>query len=354
MNKFSFKRGWTLVELSIALIALGILIGISIQTMKPQRALVGPFAYAGLRNLIDANQYILAKCEKAAESSTNAQVPGCDEERKLPDITGKEESIKALNGGNLYDSYCFEVANAFSIMPGKTTGTSGMNCKPDDATFLPKPGVPGKANFQATNLVAYYYLEKPWLPIERARPTEAPDTDEEMYATEGTQYKEIFIDVNGDDPPNALGEDQFPLRLYITGEVIPSHCTNANYGEGLSLSDSHCPTTGPDYNWLTNSYPFSYDLYRSYGTREDITNPTTGEVEEKRETRRLHTAVSYKEAACHSGRDILIPRKPFCGTEGSSNDFSTLDKCKGDTYETAFCVTRLSKPSSPGMFQLPI
>ena len=60
----SKKGGWTLVELCVAMIALAILVGLSVQAIKPRRLMITPFAYAGLQNLRQANNHILNKCNE--------------------------------------------------------------------------------------------------------------------------------------------------------------------------------------------------------------------------------------------------------------------------------------------------
>ena len=52
------KGGWTLMELCVALIALAILVGISIQAIKPRKVMTAPFAYAGFYNLKQATTVI--------------------------------------------------------------------------------------------------------------------------------------------------------------------------------------------------------------------------------------------------------------------------------------------------------
>jgi len=373
--KGKFKRGWTLVELSMSMIILAILVGLSVQAIKPKRILIGPFAYAGMENIKQANNYILDKC-------TKGEVYGCSTKgNELPQtnesaVADMQVDIPGTTLATSEEVWCFEIANLFTL------ANNTINCKYHDGngddTKLPTGRglslTAGKPNFQASNMVAYYFLERPWKKINKSYALESSgDTYESsMNEVQETYYKQIFIDVNGDDDPNRLGEDQFPLRVYITGEIIPGMC-NSNGGiytqgdrnervEDETYED-YCPTDQPaaGTNWMRSSYPFSYNLYRVLVGDGGNSNTTTGEL----------YGVSYQEAACKSGRSILVPREYFCdGTQGragqgdvpsnlkDNESYAVIQHCKGrdsgQSEDDAFCVTRHAKPSNPGLFRLPI
>lgn len=381
-----FKKGWTMVELCMAMIALAILVGISIQALKPKKFLIGPFAYAGVKNLMAANSYIIDGCNQ----STNGGrlIYGCEQNQGLPDAISALAGIqtaynaapsdfKYTNGGqmpmpalnNIDDPYCVEVAGTFALL------NDTINCRYANgnnvAIKLPKgngtgdnAGVP---NFQTSNMVAYYHLESPWVEIIKGNPTEG-----DMGRVDDTDfYKQIFIDVNGNDRPNRIGEDQFPLRIYKrSGEIIPGFCGNSNKGvyaeeavSGVSYRD-RCNSDNFDTsvalpNWQETSYPFAYNLYRSYS---DETEP------DRRLTSTELLGVSYKEAACKGGYHNLLPRA-VCDSykNANSNKYApetlynqdettgkwVLNNCiRGEV--SAFCVVRISKPSMPGLFKLPV
>ena len=381
----SKKGGWTLVELCVAMIALAILVGLSVQAIKPRRLMITPFAYAGLQNLRQANNHILNKCNEG-------EVYGCSSNTGLlPDTTEGQISMMQdwMNNHILPDEdkdptipddrrpelstmdeiYCHEVANLFTLI------NDSVHCKYKDGegeTMLPKGSTPGVPNFQTANMVAYYYLERPWKKIMRATPMEGSDMS--MQTTDETFMKQIFIDVNGNDGPNKLGEDQFPLRIYMTGEIIPGAC-GLYYAEIAPIDgtpavildeDLFCDNVAlwtegdknnqKEDNWIEQSYPFSYNLYRSHVP--DISDPET------RKTTTLIRGASYKTAACKSGRDVLIPREGFCDIDNDGTDYETdlnaknyktLQDCStGTEGENAFCVTRISRPANPGIFRLPL
>ena len=380
-----FKKGWTMVELCVTMIALAILVGISIQSLKPKKFLIGPFAYAGVKNLRTANFEILEKCSTQKGTVGAPDIYGCQSGTGLPDTSIAIDSMQTVynadpsqfTGGlptedTVDDVYCFEIANAFTLINNE------INCKYDKTTeasgshvHLPKGDGKGenagKPNFQASNMVAYYFLERPWKKIVKGAPQEnAMDaTDDKDF------YKQIFIDVNGNDKPNKLGEDQFPIRIYkLGGEIIPGFCGSDNKGiyteeDGGETYVSYCPTDAASLsslsqtNWQDTNYPFSYNLYRSYA---DASDPN------KRYTSTELLGVSYKEAACKSGRHNMLPRDPIC------SDYKNKypEKFEGTIYNTApefgvdvlnhctegelsaFCIVRIARPSAPGLFRLPL
>ncbi len=393
MNKEKFKRkkGWTLVELCVALIALAILIGLSVQSIKPKKFMIAPFAYAGYYNLKQASVAIMNKCTTDGGSGiygcqpNTYKLPVTDEaavnaintainnyKATNPDSTDVEVDINTVD-----EIFCMEVGNMFTLANNDT-----IKCKYNNGngngTKLPKGdgkgGNAGVPNFQASNMVAYYFLERPWLQINKASPEE-----QALTQTTPSYFKPIFIDVNGDKTPNKLGEDQFPLRLYIDGTITPGSCslypgstdpTGTVVGEAVAdetyPTNLYCPTkTIPvggvetpvelTDSFLETNYPFGYNLYRSH-------IPEGGD-NEHRETKVLMRDISYQEAACKSGRDNVVPRMTFCGNDGTdkatkierkgANKLKALEACTSGS-EDAFCIERVAKPSNPGLFRLPL
>lgn len=386
-----FKKGWTMVELCVAMIALAILVGVSIQSIKPKKFLIGPFAYAGVKNLRAVNFEIIDKCNK--NTGSNYLVYGCEPNQGLPDAPSAVPAMQSAyntdpskyTGGlpseaNMDDPYCFEVANGFSLI-GDT-----VNCKymSGNNTEIKLPKGNGKGenagvpNFQASNMVAYYHLESPWVKIVKGAATEG--SEDAFNATDDTDfYKQIFIDVNGNDRPNKIGEDQFPIRIYkLGGEIIPGFCGDgrtSSASNGVYNSEKHPDETSGNYkdrcsannidnpltlsNWQEENYPFAYNLYRSYS---DEDNP-----DERHSSRELLGA-SYKEAACKGGRHNVLPREECDRYKNSNPDkysnanlyntepeygVGVLKNCtEGEV--SAFCVVRIAKPNMPGLFKLPI
>ncbi len=395
MKKKTFKQknGWTLVELCVALIALAILVGLSVQAIKPKKFMIGPFAYAGFYNLRQATVAIMNKCTEEGGSG----IYGCQPNTyKLPvtdeaAVNAINSAIQSYNASNPSSSdeevdldtideiFCMEVGNLFTLANNDTIHCKYKNGN-GDGTKLPvgngKGGNAGVANFQASNMVSYYFLERPWLDINKASPEE-----QALTQTTVSQFKPIFIDVNGDKEPNRLGEDQFPLRLYIDGTITPGSCslytgssdpTATTVGEAVDNpnpaypTNLYCPTNtvsvgGVDTpvprteSWLETNYPFGYNLYRSLIPE--------GGNNENRETKVIMRDISYQEAACKSGRDNVVPRMTFCGDDGTdkaekierqgANRLKALEDCASGNVD-AFCIERLARPANPGLFRLPL
>lgn len=404
-----FKKGWTLVELCVAMVALAILIGISVQSIRPKKVLIAPFVYAGVQNLRNANNYILHQCsDKGTERYS--QIYGCSE-KELPDSThavslmqtkwdtttdpteqaklGPRPTLATMN-----DVLCSEVASIFTLLGDE------VNCKysgsPDGSTTsagnteikLPKGNGKGnnagKPNFQASNMVAYYFLEGPWLPINIAK-VGAIGTDDRSPVNEpdgsnpGAYFKAAFIDVNGDKGPNKLGEDQFPIRIYKDGEITPGTCrlyedekvSGVNY-------NLRCPDGNTEGNWLTSNYPFAYNMYRAY-----IPEDTEGDKysNENMKVQNLGLDLSYQEAACRTDNSKIPTGKNndgrgLCSDDGSSKETDINEKlpisppttipgfnstrikmfqlCYYKEVPNSYCFVRVAKPSNPGLFRLPI
>ncbi len=319
-------------------------------------------------------------------------VYGCEPNQGLPDaVTAVPKMLEVYNmnpgdykggvptEGNIDDPYCFEVANAFTVL-------GEVNCKYNSGTNndIKLPTGDGKGqnagvpNFQASNMVAYYHLESPWIRIVKGASTEG--SEDTFNATdENDFYKQVFIDVNGNDRPNKIGEDQFPIRIYkLGGEIVPGFCGDGGVSaasNGLYSSEKHSeesasnykdrcvaqnmPTFGTVANWQETNYPFSYNLYRSYS---DPDNPD----DRKSSTELL--GVSYKEAACKGGRHNMLPREECDKYRNMNPDKykdtnkyneaveygkGVLNNCT-EGEESAFCIVRIARPGMPGLFRLPL
>lgn len=391
MNRKNLKQksGWTLVELCVALIALAILVGLAVQTIKPKKFMVAPFAYAGFYNLKQASVAIMNKCTNEGGNG----IYGCQPNTyKLPvtdeaAVNAINAAIKAYKDANpsstdtevdldtVDEIFCMEVGNMFTLANNDTIRCKYHNGN-GDGTKLPTPTAPGVANFQASNMVSYYFLERPWLQINKASPEE-----QALGQTAASMFKPIFIDVNGDKGPNRLGDDQFPLRLYLDGTVTPGSCflyagstdpADNKVGEAVDNPERPYPTNlycpsrtvsvgGVDTpvaltdSFLETNYPFAYNLYRSHIPE--------GGSNEKRETKVILRDISYQEAACKSGRDNVVPRVTFCGDDGTdkvdkierggTNKLKALNDCTSGSND-AFCIERIARPANPGLFRLPL
>ncbi len=395
-KKMKQKRGWTLIELCVALIALAVLVGLSVQAIKPKKFLIGPFAYAGFYNLKQGVNAVMNKCTEEG----GVGIYGCQQNTyKLPvtdddAVTSINAAIDASNAslapGQTPDEHvsiytvdeilCMEIGNMFTLANNdkihcKYNGGNGDNTDGANGTKPPKGDGKGAnagvANFQASNMVSYYYLERPWLRINKAAPSE-----NDLTATTESYFKPIIIDVNGDKEPNKLGEDQFPLRIYIDGTIVPGSCqlyagssdpTANKVGEGVDgeiyPTNLYCPSRTVDIggveepvtetgSWMETNYPFGYNLVRSWVPE--------GGATDDRESQIILRNLTYQQAACKSGRSIMVPRVTFCGDDGtdkettiSERNLKVLEKCESGTT-SSICLERIARPSNPGLFRLPL
>lgn len=188
-KKMKQKKGWTLIELCVALIALAILVGLAVQAIKPKKFLIGPFAYAGYYNLKQGVNAVMNKCQDVDGEN---KIYGCQPNTYRLPITD-ESAVIAINAAidaynaahpdqtpdakvdinSIDEILCMEIGNMFTL-----ANNDEIHCKykngNGDGTKLPigdgKGSNAGVPNFQASNMVSYYFLERPWFKIYKAAP----------------------------------------------------------------------------------------------------------------------------------------------------------------------------------------
>lgn len=315
----NYKRGWTMAELTIAMIVLSVLMGLSIQVMKPHRIKIIPFAYASIKNLSGAAKYVLK------ENGT----------KKLPD------DVVAKPAANS-NKTCVQMAEVLSLVGPytcvKTTATAPASTK----------GGTGRPNFQTANLITYSGLEKDFTNSYRGTATAANEC-----ATVEVGIKDIMIDVNGDDGDNKVGVDQFPIKLLQTGEVVPGTCANVASGTAPSACSgkpytnatfARHPSCGSNIKMFINeNYPFAYNVYRSrVATDAEV---ASGEYKkDERITEVVAMEISFAKADCISRNNVLT--RTQCAKLG----YAPYDDC---IDAQSFCVIRQTKPLSMNIFALP-
>ena len=320
-----YIKGWTMAELVVAMIVLAILMLLSIQAIRPKKIKTLPFAYAAVKNLSDASGFILS--EKGASSLSDGPVdyPAADS-----------------------NETCVDMAESMSLL-GDYTCVKTANCKPAAGR-----GNTGKPNFQTSNLIAYFGLEKDFASSFRG-----VATDTAKCATAEVGMKDVIFDIDGDDGPNEIGKDQFPIKLLATGEVIPGTCANVAPGAtpaecGSDTFDNPTFTRHPDCGsdvtmYINEKEPFAYTVYKSrlatddevatgsYEANSRITEPLVVDDEVKAE-------ISYAEADCIARNNVLTR------TQCESLGYRPVDQCM---EEGAYCFVRQSKPFSMNLFALP-
>lgn len=325
----NFKYGWTMAELVVVMVILAILSTLSIQVIKPKKIKVLPFAYASIKNLGEAAKYVLS------ENSTN----------RLPD--------------NLIDipeadsnKTCVGMAETLSLL-GDYNCTKTYGSRPATAKN-PVGSEAGKPNFQTANLISYSGLENDFTPTHRGTATNVG-----KCATVEIGMKDIMIDINGDDGENKIGEDQFPLKILQSGEVIPGTCRDISG----SSTPSECagevfenpvfkkhPSCGSNTKaYINEKYPFAYNVYLTrLVTEEEIASNSYREgdrvVENLKIDDRGIIEVSFAEADCLARNNVLT--RTQCAALG----YAPADKCIEDQ---SYCIIRQSRPLSMNIFALP-
>lgn len=315
----NYKQAWTMAELTVAMIVLGVLMGLSIQVMKPHRIKVIPFAYAAVKNLTGAAKYVLKE----------------NNSKKLPD----DVVAKPVANSN---KTCVQMAEILSLVGNytcvKTTATKPASTK----------GGVGNPNFQTSNLITYSGLEKDYTVTQRGTATASNEC-----ATVDVGMKDLMIDVNGDDGDNKVGIDQFPVKLLQSGEVVPGTCANITSGTAPSVCSGK-PFASPTFarhpscganttKFIDDKYPFGYNVYRS----RVVTDAEIASGEYKKDERITETVameISFAKADCISRNNVLT--RTQCAKLG----YAPYDDC---IDAQSFCVIRQTKPLSMNIFALP-
>lgn len=382
------KNGWTLAEVVLSLVILGLLMLVSINAIRPKKPANTPFAYAALRNL---------------QRVANFVIEDMPDQRRLP-----EGAIKPTTGEGVSKQVelCYRMADILSLIGNPTCTATWYN--PEEAH---EPVM----NFQATNLVAYYGLEGPFLAYAtdddnltyRKQALQEYDNPEHPCCTGNAavdpadciecnftytgptlkrglatldnrcgktdvKVKEILIDINGTQPngasadvrrknPDRIGVDRFPVKIYNTGEVIPGTCVriqeagpedaNEPTEELSKYEDAEIPTgvcsgtytiDSPIFaspycgdnqttNFMITNVPFAYNVY-------SLRMPTKDEVDagadpNQRITTLILKEVSFAEADCRARYNILTRGQCKALEYEFNKNRGTKDKgtCQGST-----------------------
>lgn len=324
-NKYGHVCGWTMAELVVAMLVLAILMTLSIQTIKPKKIRVLPFAYASVKNLGDAAKFVL-----------NDNLV-----KNLPDDV---VDVPEANS----NTTCVQMAETLSLLGNytcvKTAATKPANGK----------GNTGKPNFQTSNMISYSGLEKDFASTFRGTATNVG-----QCATVAVGMKDIMIDIDGDDGDNKVGKDQYPLKLLQTGEVIPGTCSNiapaatpsACAGETFSNPTfTKHPSCGSDTTkYINENYPFAYTVYRARPVTEAEVDSGEYRADDRiTEILRIDDVskaeISFAEADCLARNNVLTR------TQCEALGYEPSPLC---TDDGAFCLVRQSRPLSMNIFALP-
>ncbi len=318
-------NGWTMAELVVSMLVLAILMILSVQAIKPKKMKTLPYAFAAVRNLNDAAKYVLN--QKGATSLPDGPVA-------YPVANSNETCVLMAEAMSLVGDYnCVKTA---SINLASGEGSTGM------------------PNFRASNLTSYAGLQKDFTSTYRGAASDAG-----KCATVETAAKDVMFDIDGDDGPNEVGKDQFPIKLLQTGEVIPGTCSNISPGATPSdcagetfnnptfLKHPNCGTDTTVY--INEKEPFAYTIYKSrlatdaevasgaYQAGDRIVEPLVVGNETMAE-------ISFAKADCIARGNVLT--RTQCARFG----YSPSSSCTG---EGVYCFVRQAKPFSMNLFALP-
>jgi|GEM_PF-1414734 len=301
MDKKDNKKGWTLIELAVALVILSILLGISVQIIKTRKIKIVPYTYTGVANLTKANNIIM---------------------EKYNDYTLPETAVTGQ------DVYCARIADVFNTV---TTPKCDITCS--GTPLVCAPPVVNQMNFQVANQVSYSGLNNPWQTDDKNR-----------------SFKTIIMDINGGTDisgvPNCpsfsqagtplannihIGKECFQLNVFRDGSIAPT---------GKCLNEKNVLLDCTDTN-----FPFGYDVWEvRTPTDEDIAKGKCFENDpDCKVTERIYINVGYTEAICVSDANIDDETRTILTQTCEDKGFELDTKCGTDSSQ--FCIIRPSKPA---------
>lgn len=322
MNKF--KNGWTMAELVVAMMVLAVLMMLSLQVLKPKKIKVIPFTYAAIKNLNVGAKSVL-------------------DVNRIEELTNDATDIPVANS----NKSCVDIAEAFSLT-GSYNCVNGTNTHPAIGK-----GNTGSPNFQTANLITYSGLEKDF--VEKTR---GDATRLNPCGTRPVGIKDIMIDIDGDEGENKVGVDQFPIKLFDTGEVVPGTCSNiassspiagCSAADGNKTFEKHALCGTVTTKFINEDYPFAYTVYRIREvTPEEIAsgryraNQSVGEV--LMINGKSMAEISFAKADCIARNNVLTRLQ--CKSLG----YEPADEC---TRLGSYCIVRQSRPLSMNLFAVP-
>lgn len=342
MKKNNVKQAWTIAEMVVSMLVLAVLIGLSVQVIKPNKIRKLPFGYASIKNLEDAGKYVLKEVGKM----------------NMPDNNNDGSDFKP-DGTNKENRTCYLMADAFSLV--QVDGqTYDYNCKVGTTSTHTKP------NFQTSNLISYWGLEQPFK--TGADYVRGTATSSNECATVEVGMKDVIVDLDGPkNGENRLGIDIFPLKMFSTGEVFPGTCVaisgnntpSACAGKSFSKKNfpvapsSVCNLTGLKKNYMLENHPFAYTVYKSrIVNAEELA--TGNYKKDDRITEVVKAEISFAEADCIARNNILT--RSQCESLGyrpiheEYADGSIKNSC---IDSDSFCIIRQTRPLSMNLFALP-
>lgn len=214
------RKGFTLGEILIVLLLIGILSVLSIQTVKTQQQKFTFTCYHLYRDLKIAVGHMAAQtyggslksfsCDSVAQTANYSQC--------VADGLAGQSNANLLNygGANGGQDFCKGLS--------KVLGTaSSINCTTFSGATLASPyGSLGAEGAKVTNSTENFRLINGYLVY-------VSDKIAQSGTTKG--YRVVTFDVNGNKKPNVTGKDIISFAVFDSGEVLPlgTPANDANY-----------------------------------------------------------------------------------------------------------------------------
>lgn len=314
------KYAWTLVELIISITILIMLSVLCVNLFKPNVQKSRLFMYAAVKNITKGNITVIEK----------------------------KGSLSAESAIGNDDWYCLNFADAFSL-------SSSSNCAKDSGLY--------DANIQFPNKVILYGIASPWV---------AP------YEGANFKYKNIMIDIDGNEGKNKLWADRFPMRIISgTGKAVEGYITPVNCGNDVvydktnkvlvsvddNAKNSYCESSAKNYT--LDDEVLTYDVYKAIDDSEYAkARMVAGKLSHMEADCSAYGGELgyYSVSECDSAKIKILPE---CATsancssctsntcpEGSSDSETCLEVSNTKNPDGKTCFSLISKPGGGMSFMM--
>ena len=311
------KGAWTLMELFIALLVIILISSIGFTIFRPDIQKAKFYVYATIANLTKGNIALLEKYS----TIKSADMPGED------------------------DWYCLHLTDNYSLGANPNCArSSGVN----------------DVNIEFPNGVTVKGIASEW---------------QQPYEGASFEYKNILVDIDGEEGSNKLWLDQFPLRIIAgsgkgaEGMIMPVNCDNEKvYNLNTSAlvpidnaaKNPYCPAANGK-NYTLDDQVILFDIYRAKTYNEESPDKNRAEI--------IAALLSPMEADCmaYGGSGYFsaaecdeanIKMNPKCASqtncanctantcpEGSTNPESCVTLAQTTNPEDLPCAAAIHKPS---------
>ncbi len=231
------KNAWTLIELFMAMSVIILIASFLITTFRPNVQRAKLYTYATIINLIKGTIAVMEKYQSDPDS--------------------EPKTLSYQNPDSTDDTFCIEFADNFTL---------------SEAADCSKDALISDINLKFPNGVTVQGLANPW---------------KKPYVTSSYMFKNIIIDIDGEEGLNKIWIDRFPLRIYegakYDGTIYPVNCADDSVyddeGNKITLDDStgkspYCKQkfnasgANVNKNFLMDDKVITYDIYKAAATGE--------------------------------------------------------------------------------------